>query len=44
MLNCSRGMDSDSHGADGSVSGAASEMPMRVQFQAWVDYMTADAA
>ena len=27
-----------------SVSGAASEMPMRVQFEAWVDCMTAEAA
>jgi phenylpropionate dioxygenase-like ring-hydroxylating dioxygenase large terminal subunit len=43
-VDFSRGMDSDRHGTDGSVSGAASEMPMRVQFQAWVDHMTADAA
>jgi phenylpropionate dioxygenase-like ring-hydroxylating dioxygenase large terminal subunit len=43
-IDFSRGMDSDERGVDGSVSGAASEMPMRVQFQAWVDYMTAEAA
>ena len=43
-IDFSRGMDSDERGADGSVSGAASEMPMRMQFQAWVDYMTAEAA
>ena len=42
-IDFSRGLDGDQKGADGSVSGAASEMPMRVQFQAWVDYMTADA-
>jgi len=42
-IDFSRGMDADQRGADGSVSGAASEMPMRVQFQAWVDYMTAQA-
>jgi phenylpropionate dioxygenase-like ring-hydroxylating dioxygenase large terminal subunit len=43
-VDFSRGLDQDRRGADGSVSGAASEMPMRVQFQAWVNYMTADAA
>ncbi|MBV8835514.1 MAG: Rieske 2Fe-2S domain-containing protein [Alphaproteobacteria bacterium] len=43
-IDFSRGLDGDRQGAEGSVSGAASEMPMRVQFQAWVDYMTADAA
>jgi phenylpropionate dioxygenase-like ring-hydroxylating dioxygenase large terminal subunit len=43
-VDFSRGLDQDRRGADGSVSGAASEMPMRVQFQAWVNYMTAEAA
>jgi phenylpropionate dioxygenase-like ring-hydroxylating dioxygenase large terminal subunit len=43
-LDFSRGMDSDLSSEDGSVSGAASEMPMRVQFQAWVNYMTKEAA
>jgi hypothetical protein len=28
----------------GSLAGAASEMPMRVQFEAWVNYLTAEAA
>jgi phenylpropionate dioxygenase-like ring-hydroxylating dioxygenase large terminal subunit len=43
-LDFSRGMDSDRRSEDGSVSGAASEMPMRVQFQAWVNYMTEETA
>jgi phenylpropionate dioxygenase-like ring-hydroxylating dioxygenase large terminal subunit len=43
-IDLSRGLDSDRHDADGSISGAASEMPMRVQFKAWVDCMTAGAA
>jgi phenylpropionate dioxygenase-like ring-hydroxylating dioxygenase large terminal subunit len=43
-LDFSRGMDSDRRGEDESVSGAASEMPMRVQFQAWVNYMTEETA
>jgi phenylpropionate dioxygenase-like ring-hydroxylating dioxygenase large terminal subunit len=43
-VDFSRGLDSDASSPDGSVSGAASEMPMRVQFQAWVNYMTAEAA
>jgi phenylpropionate dioxygenase-like ring-hydroxylating dioxygenase large terminal subunit len=43
-VDFSRGLDSDRHNPDGSVSGAASEMPMRVQFEAWVNYMTAEAA
>jgi phenylpropionate dioxygenase-like ring-hydroxylating dioxygenase large terminal subunit len=42
-VDLSRGLDSDRLDADGSVSGAASEMPMRVQFKAWVDCMTAGA-
>ena len=43
-VDFSRGFGSDRRDADGSVSGAASEMPMRVQFEAWVNYMTAEAA
>jgi phenylpropionate dioxygenase-like ring-hydroxylating dioxygenase large terminal subunit len=43
-LDFSRGMDSDCRSEDGTVSGAASEMPMRVQFQAWVNYMTEEIA
>jgi len=43
-VDFSRGFDSDRSDAKGAVSGAASEMPMRVQFQAWVDYLTAEAA
>jgi phenylpropionate dioxygenase-like ring-hydroxylating dioxygenase large terminal subunit len=43
-LDFSRGMDNDHRSEDGSVSGAASEMPMRVQFQAWVNYMTEESA
>jgi len=43
-IDISRGYGMESRDADGSVSGAASEMPMRVQFQAWVNYLTAEAA
>jgi hypothetical protein len=43
-IDFSRGLDSDREDEDGSVSGAASEMPMRVQFAAWVNYLTAEAA
>jgi hypothetical protein len=43
-IDFSRGLDSDREDADGSVSGAASEMPMRVQFAAWVNYLTTEAA
>lgn len=43
-VDFSRGLDNDRHGKDGDVSGAASEMPMRVQFRAWVHYLTAEAA
>ena len=43
-VNFSRGLDSDRRDADGNISGAASEMPMRVQFEAWVNYLTAEAA
>lgn len=43
-IDFSRGLDSDTSGPDGKLSGAASEMPMRVQFQAWLKHMTAEAA
>ena len=43
-IDFSRGMGMDRHSQDGSISGAASEMPMRVQFEAWVNYLTAEAA
>ena len=43
-IDFSRGMGMDRRGPDGSISGAASEMPMRVQFEAWVNYLTAEAA
>jgi phenylpropionate dioxygenase-like ring-hydroxylating dioxygenase large terminal subunit len=43
-VDFSRGLDSDRRDDDGSVSGAASEMPMRVQFKAWIDCMTTEAA
>ncbi|AXK80925.1 ribosomal subunit interface protein [Pseudolabrys taiwanensis] len=43
-VDFSRGLDSDRRAESGAVSGAASEMPMRVQFQAWVNYLTAEAA
>jgi phenylpropionate dioxygenase-like ring-hydroxylating dioxygenase large terminal subunit len=39
-LNFSRGLDHDRRNGDGSVGGAASELPMRVQFDAWVKYLT----
>jgi len=43
-VDFSRGFDSDRRDANGMLSGAASEMPMRVQFQAWLNYLTAEAA
>jgi phenylpropionate dioxygenase-like ring-hydroxylating dioxygenase large terminal subunit len=43
-IDFSRGLDSDRRGENGSISVAASEMPMRVQFEAWVDCMTREAA
>jgi phenylpropionate dioxygenase-like ring-hydroxylating dioxygenase large terminal subunit len=43
-VDFSRGLDSDRRDDTGSVSGVASEMPMRNQFAAWVDCMTAEAA
>jgi len=39
-VNFSRGLDSDRRDGNGSVGGAASELPMRVQFEAWVNYLT----
>jgi phenylpropionate dioxygenase-like ring-hydroxylating dioxygenase large terminal subunit len=41
-VDFSRGLDSDRRDADGAISGAASEMPMRVQFKAWVECMTTE--
>jgi len=43
-VDFSRGLGGDRAEAAGAVSGLASEMPMRVQFQAWVNYLTAEAA
>jgi 2-chlorobenzoate 1,2-dioxygenase len=43
-IDLSRGLDADRRSDNGRISGAASEMPMRVQFQAWVDCMTREAA
>jgi hypothetical protein len=43
-IDFSRGLDQDKRGASGSISGAASEMPMRVQFEAWVNYLADEAA
>jgi len=42
-VDYSRGMSNDSFEAGGSVSGVASEMPMRVQFKAWAELMSAGA-
>jgi phenylpropionate dioxygenase-like ring-hydroxylating dioxygenase large terminal subunit len=39
-VNFARGADSDRRESDGTVGGAASELPMRVQFEAWVNYLT----
>jgi len=39
-VNFARGADSDRRDSDGTVGGAASELPMRVQFEAWVNYLT----
>jgi hypothetical protein len=43
-VDFSRGLDGDRACVNGSISGAASEMPMRVQFQAWLKHMTQEAA
>ena len=39
-VNFERGLDNDRREGNGSVGGAASELPMRVQFEAWVNYLT----
>jgi phenylpropionate dioxygenase-like ring-hydroxylating dioxygenase large terminal subunit len=39
-INIARGLDNDRRDESGSVGGAASELPMRVQFKAWVNYLT----
>ncbi len=43
-IDISRGLGMDRGGPDGHLAGVASEMPMRMQFQAWVNYLTAEAA
>jgi phenylpropionate dioxygenase-like ring-hydroxylating dioxygenase large terminal subunit len=37
----SRGIGQERRERDGHISGVASEMPIRVQFEAWVNYLTA---
>jgi len=39
-VNFARGLDNDRRDGDGSVGSVASELPMRVQFEAWVNYLT----
>jgi phenylpropionate dioxygenase-like ring-hydroxylating dioxygenase large terminal subunit len=39
-VNFARGLDNDRPEGDGSVGSVASELPMRVQFEAWVNYLT----
>ncbi len=39
-VNFARGLDNDRREGDGSVGSVASELPMRVQFEAWVNYLT----
>jgi hypothetical protein len=39
-VNFARGLDTDRRDSDGSVGGTASELPMRVQFEAWVNCLT----
>jgi hypothetical protein len=39
-INIARGMDNDRRDENGAIGGAASELPMRVQFDAWVNYLT----
>jgi phenylpropionate dioxygenase-like ring-hydroxylating dioxygenase large terminal subunit len=43
-IDISRGSGQETKSPDGQLSGVASEMPMRIQFQAWVNYLTAEAA
>jgi hypothetical protein len=39
-INVARGLDKDRRDSNGNIGGAASELPMRVQFEAWVNYLT----
>jgi len=39
-VNFARGLDNDRRDSDGSLGGTASELPMRVQFEAWVNCLT----
>jgi phenylpropionate dioxygenase-like ring-hydroxylating dioxygenase large terminal subunit len=39
-VNFERGLGNDRREGNGSIGGAASELPMRVQFEAWVNYLT----
>jgi phenylpropionate dioxygenase-like ring-hydroxylating dioxygenase large terminal subunit len=39
-VNFARGLGNDRREGNGSVGGVASELPMRVQFEAWVSYLT----
>jgi phenylpropionate dioxygenase-like ring-hydroxylating dioxygenase large terminal subunit len=39
-VNFARGLDTDHRDSDGSVGGTASELPNRVQFEAWVNCLT----
>jgi phenylpropionate dioxygenase-like ring-hydroxylating dioxygenase large terminal subunit len=41
-VDFSRGLDSDRIEANGSVTGVASELPMRSQFKAWAEFMSAE--
>jgi phenylpropionate dioxygenase-like ring-hydroxylating dioxygenase large terminal subunit len=41
-VDIKRGYGSDREGPNHSVSGSASELPIRAQFAAWLDYMSAD--
>jgi phenylpropionate dioxygenase-like ring-hydroxylating dioxygenase large terminal subunit len=43
-IDISRGSGQETKSPDGQLSSVASEMPMRIQFQAWVNYLTAEAA
>ncbi len=43
-IDVSRGLGRDRRGQDGHVAGVASEMPMRVQFEAWLRHLTGEAA
>jgi phenylpropionate dioxygenase-like ring-hydroxylating dioxygenase large terminal subunit len=41
-IDFSRGIGRERQIHNGHIAGAASEMPMRVQFKAWADYLTAE--